>query len=235
MPKKPSSGQKTGRNRNLVIALVVGAAVVAAVVIGALVLGGGDAKVDTASAAYLDGIPQSGDVLGNPDATVTMTVFEDLQCPICKAWTTEGQQDVVTEYVQPGKVKLRFAGLSFIGSDSEKALRYALAAGKQNKLWQFSELLYANQGAENSGWVTDGLLEEIAVALGLDWEQMQTDADSAAVSQQVATMRSEAQQKEVGGTPSFFVQSGSEDPYQLQPTSFSLDFFGPALDEALGG
>lgn len=235
MPKKPAPGSKSGPNRNLLIALVAGAAVVAAVVIGGLLLGGDDDSVDVSSAAYLDGIPQERAVLGNPDATVTLITFEDIQCPVCKAWTEEGQPGVVAEYVEPGKVKMRFAGLAFLGSDSEKALRYALAAGEQGKLWQFTELLYANQGPENSGWVSDDLLEQVATALGLDWEQLQEDAESAVVSQQITTMSNEAAQKQVQGTPTFFVQVGDDEPYQVQPTSFSVEAFQPILDDALGG
>jgi protein-disulfide isomerase len=233
MPKKPAPGSKTGPNRNLLIALVAGAAVVAAVVIGGLVLGGGDDSVDVSSAAYLDGIPQERAVLGNPDATVTLITFEDIQCPVCQAWTEEGQADVVAEYVEPGRVKMRYVGLAFLGADSEKALRYALAAGEQSKLWQYTELLYANQGPENSGWVTDGLLEQIATGLGLDWEQLQEDADSGVVRQQITSMNNEATQKQVQGTPSFFVQVGDEDAYQVQPTSFSVESFRPILDDAL--
>ena len=58
----------------------------------------------------------------------------------------------------PGKVRLVFGGLAFLGPDSEQALRFALAAGRQGKLWNAVHLLYANQGPENSGWVTDELL-----------------------------------------------------------------------------
>lgn len=234
MPKKPTSKPSSGPNRNLLIALVAGAAVVAAVVVGALVLGGGGGGVDASSAAYLDGIPQERTVLGDPATKVTLITFEDIQCPVCQRWTEEGQQDVVEEYVKPGKITMRFAGLAFLGSDSETALRYALAAGEQGKLWQYTELLYANQGPENSGWVTEGLLEDIAVALGLDWDQLQADADSAVVTQQIAAMRNEAAQKEVTGTPTFFVQVGDDEPYKIQPTSFSIEAFRPILDDAIG-
>ena len=37
----------------------------------------------------------------------------------------------------------------------DKALRIAIAAGFQDKLWQVVGLFYEKQGEENSGWVTD--------------------------------------------------------------------------------
>lgn len=234
MPKKSPPGPKSGPNRTLLIVLAVGAAVVAAIVIGVLALGGGDdgASVDASSAAYLDGIPQQGDTLGAADAPVTMIQFEDIQCPVCKAYTDGAQEDIVTEFVKPGDVKLRFVGLAFIGPDSEKALRYTVAAGKQNKLWQYSELLYANQGAENSGWVTDSLLESIATSLSLDWSKLKVDAESAAVTQQINTMSAEAQAKGVQGTPSFFIQVGDADAYQVQVGDFTVESFRPIFEDA---
>ena len=44
-----------------------------------------------------------------------------------------------------------FRNLSFIGPDSERAARLAAAAGLQDRLWQFTDLIFRNQGAENSG------------------------------------------------------------------------------------
>ncbi len=234
MPKKTPPKPKSGPNRNLLIALGAGAAIVAAIVIGVLVLGGGGGdSVDASSAAYLDGIPQTRSELGSPTAKVTMIQFEDLQCPVCKEYTDNAQQDVVEQYVKPGKVKLRFVGLAFIGPDSEKALRYTLAAGREGKLWQFSELLYANQGPENSGWVTDSLLESIATALGLDWDSLKAGAASASVKQQQTAMTAEAQLRQVGGTPTFFIQVGKEAPYQVNPQGFSIEAFAPIFEDAL--
>ena len=233
MPKKSHPGSKAGTNRNLLIALLAGAVVVAAVVVGVLTLGGGSDTVDAASAAYLDGIPQSRDVLGEEAATVTMIQFEDLQCPVCERFTQEGQEDIVTQYVRTGKVKLRFVGLAFLGEDSQKALRYALAAGKQNKLWQYTELLYENQGPENAGWVTDSLLEQIAGALDLNWDTLKTDAASVSVTQQATLMAQEGAQKQVSGTPTFFIRVGDGTPYQVQPQSFSVEAFTPIFEDAL--
>jgi len=132
-------------------------------------------------------------------------------------------------------VKLRFAGLAFLGQDSEKALRYALAAGKQGKLWPYVADLYANQGDENSGWVTDDLLERLAGENGLDWSRLKTDAASAEVTQEIDATSAEAARRQVPGTPTFFVQIGDGEPYVVQPSSLSIDAFRPILDDALDG
>ena len=239
-PRKPPPARPGGRNRNLLIAAGAAALVVIALVAASLLLRGGDSGSDTSGtgdtgqvSTLLDGIPQDRAVLGSPDATVTMIQFEDLQCPICARYQEEGFPGVVQEYVRPGKVKLRFVGMAFLGPDSEKALLYTLAAGEQGKLWQFSDALYADQGDENSGWVTDELLQRIAGDLQLDWEKLKADAAGAAARQQANSMAAEAQQRQVPGTPTFYVQVGDGQPYQVTPTSFSIDQFRTILDDAL--
>lgn len=233
MPKKTHPGSKPGPNRNLIVALIGAAAVVAAIVVGVLALGGGDDTVDASPAAFLDGIPQDGAILGDPDAKVTMVQFEDLQCPVCKRYTDGALEDIVEQYVRTGKAKLRFVGMSFLGEDSLKGLRYTLAAGDQQKLWQFAELLYHHQGAENSGWVSDGLLEDIATALELDWEKLKTDAVGSDVNDTIEEMSDEATKLQVGGTPTFFIEAGDDDPYIVNPPAFDIETFAPIFEDAL--
>lgn len=238
-PRKPPPRRPDARKRNLLIAAGAAAAVVAALVVVSIVVAGGDDSGTTTtttggSAALFDGITQEGAELGSQSASVTMIQFEDLQCPICRAYQEDGFPGIVDEYVRPGKVKLRFAGLAFLGSDSEKALSHVLAAGKQGKLWQYASALYANQGAENSGWVTDELLERLAGEVGLDWARLQQDAASSEVKQEAQASAAEAARLQVPGTPTFFVQIGSQQPYHVQPSSFAIDEFRTILDDALG-
>ncbi len=111
--------------------------------------------------------------LGSPDAPVTLVEYADLQCPYCAQWSRETLPVLVHEYVASGKLRIVFHGLAFIGSDSDKALRTAIAAGQDNHLWDLVHGLYAGQGAENAGWVTDGLVSEIAAGVpGLDGEKL---------------------------------------------------------------
>ena len=62
-----------------------------------------------------------------------------------------------------------------------------MAAGLQNKLWQVVGLFYENQGAENSGWVTDALIDQILAEVpGLDAAKVKVDAESTKVANQIA-------------------------------------------------
>jgi hypothetical protein len=64
--------------------------------------------------------------------------------------------------VEPGDAKLISETLVFIGPDSAPAARAAFAAGQQDLYWQYAALLFENQGAENSGYVTDEFLTDLA-------------------------------------------------------------------------
>jgi len=186
--------------------------------------------------AMVAGIPQKGTVLGNPKANVRLLQFEDIQCPICKKFTDDAFPAIVDEYVRPGLVKIDFRGLAFLGPDSEKALRVAVAAGFQNKLWEVVELFYENQGEENSGWVTDSLIDEILAEVpGLDAAKVKTDASSSAVTKEIAAVQAEATTLEVPGTPWFYIGVGLNPPYEIRPTSLDPSAFRPALDDALKG
>ena len=46
-------------------------------------------------------------------------------------------------------------------------------------------------------------------------------------------MAAEANQRQVSGTPSFFVQVGDGEPYQVNPSSFAPSEFASILDDAL--
>ncbi len=256
VPKPPTA--KSGRNRTLVIALVVAAVVVAALIAASVLRSGGDEGTDgaattvvvttdttgttdtTASPALspavtlVAGIPQKGTVLGTAGTTVRLLQFEDLQCPICKSYTDEAFPAIVNEYVRTGRIKVDFRGLAFIGDDSLKALKIAMAAGLQKKLWQVVGLFYENQGAENSGWVTDALIDQILADVpGLDAAKVKVDAESTKVANQIAVIDAEAKKLGVEGTPWFYLAVGFNPPVNFRPRSFAPSEFRTPIDQAL--
>lgn len=152
----------------------------------------------------LRGIPQQGTALGSPTAPVTLLAFADPQCPYCGVWERDALPSIVTRYVRPGKVRIVFEGMAFVGPDSGTALRTALAAAGQNRFWNVMALLYENQGVENTGWVTEPLLGAIGGAVpGLDTGRMLADRNSTVVNDAVGGASSLAQQIGVHSTPSF--------------------------------
>ena len=229
--------------RTQILAITAFAAVVIVVLIAVNVSGtddgsGGEGGIETSAAeatALFEGIPQSGTVLGNPEAPATLTEFADLQCPFCAEFATEALPAVVDDFVRPGELALDFQALTFIGPDSEEAARMAEAAGLQDQLWQFVGVFYANQGTEISGYVDEGLLTEIGSALpDLDAEAALADRDSPDVDAALAAARKLADELGVESTPSFVLTPKGGQPRLLEVASLGSEEFTAALEAVLG-
>jgi protein-disulfide isomerase len=187
-----------------------------------------------ATNTLLAGIPQNGATLGNPKAPVTMYEFADLQCPGCDQYMKQAFPDIVRTYVRTGKVKVIWNGISFIGPDSEKALRFVNAAGQQNKLWHVAELLYRNQGEENSGWVTNAMLRSVATAVpGLDPDTVESAVNSSAVNRQMADASNRYSTFGFTGTPSFAIGPTGGTAEAFSPSSYSVGAFAPTFDKII--
>jgi protein-disulfide isomerase len=170
---------------------------------------GGDTSLEDTSLVdqQLHGIPQSGTVLGEKKAKVTVVEFGDLQCPVCKAFSEQVAPSLISDVVRKGTANYDFRQWTIIGPQSQDAAKAALAAGEQGRYWNFVELFYRNQGQENSGYVTDAFLESIARGVGVPdiakWNQDRQSPKWDAVLQ-----RSDGEAKSLGftGTPSVLVE-----------------------------
>ena len=189
------------------------------------------------NATLLAGIPQHGTVLGSAKARVTLVEYADLQCPYCGEFARNGLPPLIRDYVRTGRVRFVFRGLAFVGPESDAALRAALAAGHQNRLWNFVHLLYGNQGTENSGWVTDGFIRSVAGEIaGADVTRLVTDAQTQLVSDEMAAAQRLATRKDgVNSTPSFLVGRTGGVLTRLNVKSLDPAAFRPTLDKLLQG
>jgi protein-disulfide isomerase len=196
-------------------------AVAVVVVVAAVIISTGSSKKGgiqtgtkaSATVAAVDqmftGIPQSGNTLGNPSAPVTMTYYGDLKCPVCQAFTLQGGfGQLVSKDVRAGKVKVvydAFCTATCGGPDrSEFPLQQAaaLAAGKQNKFWQFVELFYRQQESESDAYVTESFLDGLARQVtGLNFAQWKAARNDPNLTTEVSSQQSTGQQIGVSGTP----------------------------------
>ena len=235
--KAPSRGLRPWHYAAAVATAVVAVGVLVAV----SQLGGGEKAappqtiVGAAEASsLLDGIPQDGAALGDPNAPVTLVEYADLQCPFCAQFARDVFPILVDEYVRTGKVRVVFRGLAFIGAESEAALRAVLAAGDQDKLWYVQELLSANQGEENGGWVTDGLLEGAAASVaGLDAAKLMRDRSAGWVTDAMAADQLAADAAGINSTPSFELGPTGGQLERLEVAALDPAAFRPALDALL--
>lgn len=184
------------------------------------------------------GIPQHGLTLGKPDAPVTMVMFIDLQCPVCKEFEITAMPTIVKNYIRTGKVKLELKPWAFIGSDSFKARKTLIAASYQNRAFDFAGVLYVNQQPENSGWVTDSMLAQIAASVpGLNVPKVFAAQSSPQTSQIATQVDDLAKTDGVSGTPTILIGAGAQKPKDVTApgNAPTLQEVTSAIQTALGG
>jgi protein-disulfide isomerase len=233
------------RNRLYLLAGAIAAAA-AVVVVVIVVAGGGSGSssqttVETGTGASTSpvavstfaGLPQRGDTVGKASAGLTLTVFEDPQCPYCRQWNIDTLPTVVQNYVRGGRVKIVYRGIVVIGNNSLAGLAAIYAAGNQNKLWDMAEALYERQGAENSGWITTAVVKDAAREIHVNATKLLKDMRSARVASQIRQSSRLASSYGINGTPTFAVQKPLGAFTQLQVSSLEPNGFTQALDQAL--
>jgi protein-disulfide isomerase len=181
--------------------------------------------------ARFAGIPQRGTALGSPKAPVTMVEFADLQCPFCREFAQSALPTLVRDYVRPGRLRIEFRALSFIGPDSQRAAQAAAGAARQDKLWPFVDLFYVNQGQENTGYVTDGFLRKVGASVrGLDVPRALREGTGPAATAQLRQAQALAARYGVGSTPSFLIGRTGGALSPLTVSSLGPSQFTNAID-----
>lgn len=227
--------------RTKLMQLASGAVFLAIVVVVALIVingsssdSGGDAESIEGAAEVnrsLSGIPQDEMALGDPQAPVELVEFGDLQCPVCKGYTEEILPPIIENQVKNGEARIDFRNFTIIGPQSVDAGAAALAAGAQGRGWNFVELFYRNQGAENSGYADDAFLEAVAEGAGVK-DMTKWNEDRTLLRAKVEETSQEAQKLGFNGTPSFALKGPSTDGLEPIGTPESTGALEEAIEEA---
>ncbi len=238
------------RTRLTQLGIVVTIVVVAIVVI-AVAAGGGASKTKLAKhgsseetqvvstvTSLVGGIPQSGNVLGQANAPVTLVYFGDLECPICKEFTLGALPSIIQKWVRTGKVKIEYKALETATKEPEVFKQQqvaALAAGKQNLMWHYIELFYHEQGQEDTGYVTETYLQNLARQVpGLNFSTWTEDRKDPTFENQISSDAQTANNEGFTGTPSFMIGKTGGQLKKLPEVSLTESSgFDSAIESAL--
>ena len=188
----------------------------------------------------LHGIPQAGNALGYASAPVTLQVFGDLECPICRALALGALDGLIRGDVRARKLRIEYRSLETATREQSTFIEQqvaALAAGRQGKMWYFVELFYREQGQEDSGYVTNAYLQSIARQVpGLSFSAWEAAREDPLLPAEVARDERAAFRNGFDGTPSFLIGRTGGRLKSFQPSSLEDPAsFETAIDRLLRG
>ena len=171
--------------------------------------------------------------VGDPNAPVRIDEYSDYQCPACDYFFVNIFPQLLTNYIDTGKVYFVSNAFTFIddntvAKESDRAAEAAYCAMDQGKFWEFSQVIYANQTGENVGDYTDRRLRAMAEKLGLNMSDFNACFNQEKYATQVTQERKAGDNLGVNSTPSFVING------QLFDLT-SYDELFKAIDEALAG
>jgi hypothetical protein len=166
-----------------------------------------ESKIDHEVSTLLAGIPQTQSRLGAPAAPVTLQVYLDLKDPDSRNWFLKDLIPIIRTYVRPGTLKLEYHAYKTNTRDPVEFVRdqtAALAAGAQNKLWNYTYIFYAEQHNEFARYATEPYLNHIAQQIpGLNRATWQTDRHTGRREEQTTAEDQTARTLQLHVTPSF--------------------------------
>ena len=198
---------------------------------------GADARIAREVSGLLAGIPQQGRTLGSPTAPVTLQVFADLEDDDSQRWVLTLLPAIIRESVRPGILKIEYLAYKTNTINSETFVKQqaaAIAAGAQDKLWDFVDTFYHEQGKEYTPYVTEHYIDNIASQVsGLNIAQWHHDRNGGGRAEQVVAEDQTARAEGIHVTPAYRLGRtgeplknfyGSEAitfPKQHHPTTFA--------------
>lgn len=248
-PDGPTPGPR--RARRLAVALLAAIVVVIAVVLaGAFrsdpvadapvttVAVGGQAvgmKGRAETEALLQGLPQHGLTLGDPNAPATIVQVADLKCPACQRHEIETQPAIIRDLVRTGRANLEMRVVNIIDpsagtADGQVARRAALNYVGANTFWNFVHTLYFNQGDERQAWATERRLRQIATAApGVDPARLEV-RETPASRQLAAAADRFARRVKAPGTPAIYVRARGSKRWVAVPQANDVAAIAATVD-----
>lgn len=156
-------------------------------------------------------------IAGNPKGDITIVEFFDYNCGYCK----KAVEDVMKLLETDKNLKVVFKDMPILSPASQEAARWALAADKQGKYYEYHVALMKDQNQKNKAE-----FESLAKKLGLDVEKMSKDADSKEVREAIEKNLNMARDLGIRGTPGFIIGD------TMAPGYLGYDAMKAAVDQA---
>jgi protein-disulfide isomerase len=191
---------------------LAGAVAVTAGTAGCLGGGGDDGGSDPPelgeiadSATPSDGQPLPSPVAGDPDADVTVAVFEDYACPHCATYSLEVFPQLAAEYLETEQVRYEFHDFPIpvderLSWQAASAARAVQADAGSQAFFVYSERLFANQDS-----IGPAVYGDHTEGIDADGETVRRAGTERRYDQTVEADKEAGRERGVQGTPTVFV------------------------------
>ncbi|KPM55457.1 hypothetical protein ACG83_08935 [Frankia sp. R43] len=216
---RETAERRQRRRRTITISVCVAAALL---LVGGIGFAVQSARTDTSGALVPVGAAGSdgGIVVGDPSAPVTVDVYEDFQCPVCRAFE-EQSGDTIGSLMAAKKIKVFYHTLAFLGPESERAANAAAAAANEGKFAEFHDLLFANQPEERSGGFQNAELVHLGSLVGLTSAAFVGAVHKGTYGDYIAQVNDAASRRGVQGTPTVYVDGERLQTNALTPAGLN--------------
>lgn len=171
-------------------------------------LGGGGGGGSQTPENAVESLPRP--VQGDPDADVTVAVFEDYACPHCQTFAVDVKPRLAADYIEPGDIRYEHYDFPIPVHD-----RWSWEAGGAARAVQdtvdveaffaFTKRLFEDGWSGGSMQYSESFLRESAEAVGADPDTVIESATSGRYRPVLQSDREEGDERGVRGTPSVFV------------------------------
>ena len=165
---------------------------------------------DDSSILNKENLIQGSTMLGNPNAKITIVEFGDYQCTFCYKFHDETMKKINQEYIKTANVNFIYKDFPLNGEQSILASEASYCAQKQNKFWEYHDTLYNNWGGENTGWITENVLQGFARDVKLNLDDFSQCLENSEYRQKVLDNEQFAREIGINATPSFLIFNDSE-------------------------
>jgi protein-disulfide isomerase len=149
-------------------------------------------------------------VAGDPEAGVTVAVFEDFACPHCATFSLEVVPELRARLIEPGRVRYEHHDFPLPVDERWSWAVPSAARGVQDVVGDDAFFAFATACFENQRDYSFSLLGELGVEAGVDDEcVVRTDATNGSYRPVIEADRRRARDLGAGGTPAVFVNGRS--------------------------
>lgn len=175
------------------------------------------------------GQPLSAPIMGDPEATVTVKIYEDIACSHCATYQTEVFPQIETAYLDSDEIRYEFHDM-VLPVDKQVSWEAANAARSvQDRADDATFFEYLGALFENQGDLSPEMYEQLAAELDVDEAGVRENATEQAYDETVSHYTSEAEDEGIDSTPTVLVDGSTVE----WGDEIGFDPVAAAIDDAL--